>query len=358
MYVDTLDIHQFRNIRDAHLALAPHLTLVVGNNAQGKTNALEALHLVLQGRSFRTGLDHDWFPVDGPEFCAMSATLTSDRAIKETIQHRVSRAPRSRIHRGAKIPVVLFNPDDLNLSKGSPSDRRRFLDSTLSALNPRYEKILRQYQHALLQRNRALKDPRLQATVPSFTPALVNHGFYLWKERDRILLPLMASASEIHERITDGGKLEATYQYGGSAVPILSEEAYVHALEQRAQDERIRMVSLVGPHRDDLELRIDGRLAATFASQGQHRAIALSLKLATYNLLKIEWGQPPVILLDDVLSELDPQRRQELLSLISQEGQQTIVTDTEARSYQHLNPTIYQVTSGTFFPWDQKHDNS
>lgn len=358
MHVDMLDIHQFRNIRDAHLALASPLTLVVGNNAQGKTNALEALHLVLQGRSFRTGSNHDWFPLDGPEFCAMSATVTSVRGSQETIQYRVSKTPRSQIHRGSKIPVVLFNPDDLNLSKGSPSDRRRFLDSTLAALNPRYEKILRQYQHALLQRNRALKDQRLASTVQSFTPALVRHGFYLWKERDRILLPLIASAREIHERITEGGKLEATFHYGGSSVPIVSEEAYQAALEQRAEDERLRMVSLVGPHRDDLELSIDGRLAATFASQGQHRAIALSLKLATYHLLKIEWGQPPVILLDDVLSELDPQRRQELLSVISQDGQQTIVTDTEARSYEHLSPTIYQVEHGTFYPWDRKHDNS
>ncbi len=358
MHVDTLDIHQFRNIRDAHLGLAPHLTLVVGNNAQGKTNALEALYLVLQGRSFRTGSDHDWFPVGGPEFCAMSATLTSAQGSQETIQYRVSKIPRSRIHRGPKIPVVLFNPDDLNLSKGSPSDRRRFLDSTLSALNPRYEKVLRQYQHALLQRNRALKDPRLASTVQSFTPALISHGFYLWKERDRILLPLIASASEIHERITDGGRLEAKFHYGGSSVPIVSEAAYQAALDQRATDERLRLVSLVGPHRDDLELSIDGRSAATFASQGQHRAIALSLKLATYNLLNLEWGRPPIILLDDVLSELDPQRRQELLSVISRDGQQTIVTDTEARSYQHLSPTIYQVERGTFYLWDRKHDKS
>lgn len=352
MRVEQLEIYQFRNIQEAHLPLAPHLTLVVGNNAQGKTNALEALHLVLQGRSFRSGSEHDWFPFNGPEAFSVSATAMSLSGSAESLQHRVVGTPRSRIHRGREIPVVVFTPDDLNLSKGSPSDRRRFLDSTLSQLNPRYAKTLRQYQHALLQRNRALKDPRLASAVESFTPALITHGFYLWQERARILRPLIHHARQIHERITQGDSLGAELHYGGSSVPINSEAEYAEALERRAVDERLRMVSLVGPHRDDLELQIGNRLAATFASQGQHRAVALSLKLATYTLIKDEWGETPMILLDDVLSELDPPRRQELLSVISQNGQQTIVTDTEARSYEHLDPTIYQVQNGTFHQWD------
>ncbi len=358
MRVEQLDIHQFRNLHDAHLTLSPHLTLVVGHNAQGKTNALEALHLVLQGRSFRTSPEHDWFPITGPDFCAVSATATSATGAIETIQHRVSGSPRRRIHRGPKIPVVMFSPDDLNLSKGSPSDRRRFLDLTLCALNPRYDKALRQYQHALLQRNRALKDPRLAGTVESFTPAMVSQGFYLWQERARILAPLTARARLVHERITRGDTLAMELHYGGSPMPIESLDAYHDALRERIADERLRMVSLVGPHRDDLELRVAGRLATSFASQGQHRALALSLKLATFDLLKEELGESPVILLDDVLSELDPPRRQELLSVISHDGQQTIITDTEARSYQHLDPTIYQVHGGVFHRWDETREDT
>ncbi len=114
-------------------------------------------------------------------------------------------------------------------------------------------------------------------------------------------------------------------------------------------------MTLVGPHRDDLALDIGGRSVSLYASQGQHRLVSLSLKLATFHLLQEEFGEPPVILLDDVLSELDSDRRGELLRMISQKDQQTIVTDTEARNYEYLSPMIYHVDNGSFTNWGQDH---
>ncbi len=355
MLLRSVDIRQFRNIAQAHLDCSSQLTLVVGKNAQGKTNALDAIHIALQGKSFRNSPELEWFSFVDPDVIAITASLDNGQGRLSSIEHRVMANPHKRIHRGPKIPVVVFSPQDLALSKGSPSDRRRFLDQTISLMNARYDRALKQFQHAVLQRNRALKEPRLSHIVDSFNPALVSYGTYVWQTRQEFVLTLLSQANVSYRRISNGESLGGHLQYGGCQSPIASEAEYLTVLEQRRTDERLRMMTLVGPHRDDLALDIGGRSVSLYASQGQHRLVSLSLKLATFHLLQEEFGEPPVILLDDVLSELDSDRRGELLRMISQKDQQTIVTDTEARNYEYLSPMIYHVDNGSFTKWGQDH---
>ena len=330
------------------MAFSSQLTLLVGKNAQGKTNALDAIHIALQGKSFRNGLDSDWFSLSDPDAISIVAKVLSDSDRIITVEHHVLSNPPRRSHRGQKIPVIVFSPQDLSLSQGSPSDRRKFIDSTLSLVNPRYDKALKQFQQALLQRNHALKDPRLAHTADSFTPAMITNGHYLWTMRRQLLDSLLPIADQMHSRISRGERIAGTLRYGGSDIPVQTEKEYEDLLRKRRTDEAMRMMTLVGPHRDELLLTVNGVPISLYGSQGQHRLISLSLKLGTYQLIQNEFGYRPIMLLDDVLSELDPERRHHLLQMISEPGQQTIITDTEARNYDQLTPIIYHVDQGQF----------
>jgi DNA replication and repair protein RecF len=346
MILRTADISCFRNIKEAHLTFSSQLTLLVGKNAQGKTNALEAIHIALQGKSFRNAPDSDWFSLTHPEGISLVAKVLSGSDRMTTVEHHVTLSPHRRSHRGPKIPVIVFSPQDLSLSQGSPSDRRKFMDATLSLINPRYEKVLKQFQHAVLQRNHALKDPRLAHTADSFTPSMITSGLYLWTIRRQLLEELLPMADRIHGRIGHGERIGGTLKYGGCDVPVKTEKEYEDCLRRRRADEGLRMMTLVGPHRDELLLTVNDFPISLYGSQGQHRLISLSLKLATYHLIQNEFGFRPIMLLDDVLSELDPDRRHALLQMISEPGQQTIITDTEARNYDQLTPIIYHVDQG------------
>ncbi len=348
MILRTVDISRFRNIKEAHIAFSSQLTLLVGKNAQGKTNALDAIHIALQGKSFRNAPDSDWFSLTDPDGISIIAQVLSESERPTTVEHHVMPSPHRRSHRGPKIPVIVFSPQDLALSQGSPSDRRRFMDATLSLINPRYDKALKQFQHALVQRNHAMKDPRLAHTADSFTPSMVTSGLYLWTMRRQLFEDLLPIADRIHGRIGHGESIGGTLTYGGSDTPVQTANEYEDCLKKRRADEKLRMITLVGPHRDELLLTVNGAPISLYGSQGQHRLISLSLKLATYHLIQNEFGYHPIILLDDVLSELDPERRHELLQMISEPGQQTIITDTEARNYDQLTPIIYHVDQGHF----------
>ncbi len=346
MALHSLTVRGFRNLGDTALELSPQLTLLVGNNGQGKTNALEAIHVAMTGASFRSASDQDmvgW----SRDFAAVTAVLKSPPSGLVTLTHKVTKIPPHKKHQGQIFPVVIFSPDDVQLSKGSPKGRRRFLDWLLASVDPRYLRLYRQYHRALLQRNRVIKDARLWPTLPDFTQVLSESGLYLWQRRREIVTQIVPGAREIFAQLT-GLTLDCALKEGGSPGSISTVQSYQDLLEARRSDERIRQTTLVGPHRDDLTLTINHVAAADYASQGQHRAIALSLKLASYHMLEKETGLMPLVLLDDVLSELDPQKRSRLLAFIASSHPQTIVTDTEARNFENLEPWIYTVDQGLF----------
>ena len=350
MSLQSLSLTHFRNISQARIALSAHLTLIVGANGQGKTNILESIYLVLQGRDFRTTNEREIIQ-HGSEFAALEG-MGELLGRPQRWQHRTPSQAARRVHTGSIAPVVLFAPDDVYLAKGSPERRRRFLDLLLSAHDARYARALRAYHRTVLQRNRALKEAAFQQVVEDFTPLLVREGLYLWNRRRETLDSLRPRAQAIHAQIASGEELAFRLEYGGTPHEIHDEVRYAAEIQRRRPEERQRLVTLVGPHRDDIVMTINGLDTKTYASQGQLRTLALSIKLATYEWLRHETGVRPVILLDDVLSELDERRRQAILQTVAEPGQQTVVTDTEPRSYQALEPLILSVQAGEVEPWN------
>ena len=349
MSLTRLSLNHFRNFSVQTVEFAPRLTLVVGKNGQGKTNLLEAVFLLLQGRDFRAAAERDAIQ-RGEE----TALIEGSGEIGERPQRWRHTIPISgrRTHSGPVVPVVLFSPDDVYLAKGSPDRRRRFLDLLLSAHDSRYARSLRAYTRVVLQRNRALKEAPFQSLVDDFTPLLVREGLYLWKRRQETVEALNPLAAEKLGGFATGEALTMTLQYGGAREPITTEDEYLKILDARRADERTRQTSLVGPHRDDVVMALNGLDTRIYASQGQLRSVALSVKLSTFSWLSQETGVRPVILLDDVLSELDAERRQAVLTQVSAPQQQTIVTDTEPRSYDALDPSIVTVIQGEVHPWN------
>ncbi|MCL4318600.1 MAG: DNA replication and repair protein RecF [Firmicutes bacterium] len=243
------------------------------------------------------------------------------------------------------LPVVIFSPEDVWLSKGAPQGRRKFLDWLIAPMDARYSRLFRQYHRALLQRNKALKTPALYETITGFNPLLAQAGSYLWTSRLRILNEVVPLARKIFLELT-GLHLDVSLTAGGSTHIAENPNDYQKLLLARQVDEQQRGITLIGPHRDDLSFSIDGHSALAYASQGQHRSIALAMKLASFQVLETETGTTPVVLLDDVLSELDPAKRSKLLRFIAGSRPQTVITDTEARNYENLEPAIYDISLG------------
>lgn len=348
MTIRTLELTNFRSFHRASVEFSDRLTLVVGNNGQGKTNLLEALYILLQGRDFRTANER--------EIIQHNRDFTLIVGSNGQVEHPVAwryHIPVSgrRSYRGTVVPLVLFSPDDVLLAKGSPDRRRRFLDLLLSAHDPHYARSLRAYNRALLQRNRALKDRASQALIDSFTMPLIQEGLYLWRRRQETTTALLPKAQAVHKQIAPGEQLDFHLDYGGHNGVVQTEGEYEALLGRRRVEELARQATLVGPHRDNLLISLSGFDTTMYASQGQLRTVALSLKLGTYAWLYAETSIRPIILLDDVLSELDQSRREAVLTAVAVPGQQTIVTDTEPRSYAALDPEILQVDHGEVHPW-------
>jgi DNA replication and repair protein RecF len=348
MSIRTLNLTHFRSFERAAVSFSDRLTLVVGQNGQGKTNLLEAVYLLLQGRDFRTANEHEVIQHEADFALVLGSGGEANHPLSWRYQIPAS---GRRSHLGPVMPLVLFSPEDVLLAKGSPDRRRRFLDLLLAAHDPHYARSLRLYNQALLQRNRALKDRASQDLVDSFTVPLIREGVYIWRCRQETTDALLPNAQAVHERLAPSEELVFFLDYGGCNTPIRTEEQYEAALAIRRSDELARQVTLVGPHRDNLRVHLGGFDTTAYASQGQLRTVALSLKLATYRWLYHETGVRPLILLDDVLSELDLVRRQAVLAAVAEPGQQTIITDTEPRSYHALDPAILEVSQGEVHPW-------
>lgn len=349
MTIQVMDVSGFRNVTRAQIDFSSQLTLLVGPNGQGKTNLLEAVYLLLQGRDFRTSQEREAIQDGQPVAWLQASGDIMGRPA--TWRHRIQREPSKRNHVGTVVPVVLFSPEDVYLAKGSPERRRHFLDLLLSAHDAHYARSLKTYHRVLLQRNRALKEAAWHGVVDDFTPLLVKEGSYIWRRRRETVEALMPRAQAIHQQLAPGEEITAHLTFGGSPHPIENESAYDEQIRTRRLEERTRQTTLVGPHRDDWVFHLNNLDTGQYASQGQLRTLALSVKLATFEWLFQETGMRPIILLDDVLSELDPHRREAILATVADPGQQTIVTDTEPRSYASLDPRILWVENGGVSPW-------
>ena len=337
MVVHRVVLRQFRSYEQATLDLEPGLVLLTGPNGIGKTNLLEAIHFAATGRSPRTARDADLIRHGAPLAYVRvewSDPVAGRRQVEMAVHRQQGKALRldgRKRHRLADLhgalPVVYFAPESLALVKAGPGTRRAFLDDLLLQVEPGYGQLLQDYQRALVQRNQLLREIRAGRASPAllaiWDEPLYRHGQEVRQRRRRLLDELAPRAAAAARRVEAGGalgpgELQLAYRTGDPPLAGAPVEAASPAdLEAFHPDEVARGVTLWGPQRDDFSLCLDGQDARAFASQGQQRALALALTLAEVDLIRARLGRWPVLLLDDVLSELDARRRRHLLQAVA-----------------------------------------
>jgi DNA replication and repair protein RecF len=344
LWVERLELVDFRSYRSAELDLTRGVTVLVGPNGRGKTNIVEALHRVAVGGSHRIAGDSALVR-EGATDAVIRARIRTDDDGRRTVDLQLG-AGRTRaqvdgqaVRRSAEavgvLRVVAFAPEDLSLVRGDPADRRRYLDQLLSQRRTSYAAALADYERVLRQRNSLLKDLRgrdgsSDGTLGAWTEQLVAHGAPLVAARLAAIDALREPVSAAHARLT-GSDVPVTLAYrsdaelGGTQGDVGAiADALRAALDEVSREERRRGLTLVGPHRDELVITLDGLAARTTASQGEAWSIALACKVGAAPLLT-GVGDRPVLLLDDVFSELDESRRARVAALC--EGfDQVIVT--------------------------------
>jgi len=328
----TLVCENFRNYKELRAEWAPALNILLGANAQGKSNLLEAVYVLATGRSFRTHREREL--VRWGADAAMAAGEAESGGLQTKIEIRWSERGKETFVGGVPVErrtdllgvlqAVAFTPDHLQLVKGGPAERRRFLDECLVQISPGYRHEFSRYQRVLRQRNKVL-EAVAQRTIPlealdAWTPQLVESGASLVARRAQAVEALSELAGQAHAGITEGReRLQILYRpflaedeaggasYWGDAQAV--KERFQEMLAEGRRDELRRGQTLTGPQRDDLQFLIDGSDARAFGSQGQQRSAVLSLKLAEISFMENQTGSRPILLLDDVLSELDAGRR-------------------------------------------------
>lgn len=365
MFLRSLALESFRNYAHLELRFDRHKVIFLGDNAQGKTNLLEAITLIATGVSPFAGKEQElirWQAESaivrtvverelGPTSIDLLFKTNGRRAIRVNglYQKRVSDLL-------GRVMVVLFAANDLQLVKGSPGERRRYLDRILVQLVPTYYQALHHYNRVLAQRNNVLRqmgDGASSDQLAIWDEQLASYGAQLYQKRAELVTKLVPRAVKWHEAIALGHE-----GLGMRLLPSVAPgsnwgESFLQALGEHRAKELARGQTLVGPHRDDLELLIDGHDARAFASQGQQRTIVLALKLAELDLFRQEAGEPPVLLLDDVLAELDIRRQNALLAAIGSDVQ-TFVTSTHLSDFTAAwidESAIYSVNKGTVKPF-------
>ncbi len=368
MKIDRLELYHFRNYNHMEASFSPNVNLIVGDNAQGKTNLLEAISYLSCGRSFRTRKEAELLQF-GADYAELNCSITN-RQREYTMKTVLfaGRRPRQLFLSGVKkktaselsgiLTTVLFCPEDLMVLKSGAAARRRLMDTALCQLRPQYARALSEYTRLHEQKSRILKDkiPSFLAVLPEYNTRMAQVGAILIYYRARYLSALGESASRFHGEFS-GGKESLRLQY--ATVSTVSdpmapvETVYQQLLAHQESHRRAELESmqcLSGPHKDDFEVYLNDNSIRAFGSQGQTRTAAISLKLAERELMLRDSGEEPVLLLDDVLSELDAGRQDFVLNKIG--TGQVFITCCETNHFTHLGQilTVHQGKIGKDTP--------
>lgn len=356
MYIESIELRNYRNYDNLKVEFGRNTNILYGNNAQGKTNILESIYMAATTKSHRGSKDRDVIKIGEDE--------SHIRLIikKRDISHKIDMHLKKNKNKGVAIDgiairraaelygllnVIFFSPEDLSIIKNGPAERRRFMDLELCQISRLYYQNLVSYNKVLNQRNNLLKqinfNRSLMDTIDVWNMQLVDYGSRIIKERKNFIDMMNDIIGDIHSRLTSGKeKLEIVYD----------SNVTVEEFEKNLQDKMdidLRYASTqVGPHRDDISFLINGIDARKYGSQGQQRTVALSLKMAEIKLVKKIINDNPVLLLDDVMSELDTDRRNSLIEEIR--DIQTIITCTgydEFIKEQIIINNVYSVVEGT-----------
>ena len=342
----------FRNLDNTQIHPCEGVNVIYGENAQGKTNLIEAIWLLTGNKSFRGSLDKEMIGFDR-EFARIKASFFS-QGREQTAELVFMHGKKEAYLNGVKLTgasalygnlfAVVFSPEHLSLVKNGPSERRKFIDSAICQIKPSYRDMILMYNKTITQRNALLRDlptnPGLYDTLSAWDERLASVGMGITVVRNKYIKMLHKRASHYHEGISYGReKLSIEYSSAVDGLDDKTDEqvrADLYALlKSKRREDTTYFTTSCGPHRDDIEILINGEPARKFGSQGQQRSCVLSMKIAEEELVKLASDEEPVVLLDDVLSELDPQRQKFLLNEIG--DRQVFITCCESASATRLD---------------------
>jgi DNA replication and repair protein RecF len=359
--VSSVSLEGFRNYSHLFLDLSAGFNILSGNNAQGKTNFLEALYLLSTTRLLRGQRDLEAIQQGRNKATVSIQTLENDSQLGMVIETGTRKRaylnglalPRAADIIG-RLPTVCISSADMEIVRGEPSDRRLFLDLELSSLSPAYLRHLSVFKRALEQRNALLRESRertlSEALYEPWEAQLGHHGSAMRTARAKYIRNLAPIARELHGVMGEGENLKLAY---GARDEALDEESMRLAMANTRAGDIARGGTSIGPHRDDLTIEVDAKEARLFGSQGQQRTAVISLKLATLEYGKRELRFAPLLLLDDILSDLDARRREQLVEIVLANAGQAVLTCTEASAAgkQILDQAkLFAVASGTITP--------
>lgn len=345
MYIKYVELQNYRNYESVKIDLNKNINIFVGNNAQGKTNMLEAIFVCAFGKSFRTNREKELIRFNSEYFSIKSLIQKEDREIDIRIIQSKDNKKGIKVNGIGlkktsqligKINVVLFSPEDLRLITEGPAERRKFLDRELSHMSTSYCMKLIEYNKVLSSRNKILKSLRegnkFRDTLEIWDDKLVQLGYDIIKKRIEFIERLNIISRKNHKKITSGkeeisiGYLSNIHTENIDKYDKIYME-FKSKLSERLTNDIVKGFTSVGPHRDDFEIMINEIDVRKFGSQGQKRSVALSIKLSEIDIIKEETGEYPVLLLDDVMSELDYNRQNQIVKEF--EHVQTVITTTE-----------------------------
>ncbi len=351
MWIKKIKIKNFRNYESEEINLEKNINIFYGQNAQGKTNIIESIFLCSLGKSFRTKKDKEMIKLNEQNAVVEVEYEKSDRDGKIKIEI----GNKKNIYlNGIKIKklsellgnlnIVIFTPDDINILKGGPQNRRRFLDIMISQLRPNYMHILNLYIKTMEQRNNYLRqikeEHKDENLLEIWDEKLAEYAIKIYEYRKEFIEKIIKKIDIIHKNITNGEEqIELEY-----ITECDSKEKYLKLLKERRKLDIIKGFTTKGVHRDDFMIYINKKDIKIFGSQGQNRTAMLSLKLAELQVIYDEIGEYPILLLDDFMSELDKTRRKNFLENI--EGTQVIITGTEKLDIENLEYLEYNVSNG------------
>ncbi|MCF6465977.1 DNA replication/repair protein RecF [Clostridium sp. Cult2] len=363
MNVESIKLINFRNYNNLSLDLNKKINIFVGKNAQGKTNLLESIYMCATGRSFRTNRDREIINLNKKEaYIGSKINIGRTEKIIE-VKLEKDRPKRIKINQielknfkelYSGLSVVVFSPDDLKLVKDGPVERRNFLDMSISQIRPIYKYNINKYNKVLFQRNNLLKSNKVKSNIINlieiFDIQLAKIGTEIIISRFQFIEKLSKIAKETHRKLTLEEELILNYNtnvnFSGKNKKII-EKNFLEQLKFNVDKDLITGITSIGPHRDNMEIEINGADARIFASQGQQRTIVLSIKLSEVEIIRMEKGVYPVLLLDDVFSELDMDRRKYLTKSFN--DMQTIITSTDIINLDELKEiekSIFYIDNG------------
>ena len=344
MWIKNIKIKNFRNYKYQEINFNKNINIIYGKNAQGKTNIIEAIFLSSFGKSFRTNKEKELINFNEQE-CIINTffeKVDRDGKVEINIQNKKNILINDiKVKKLSEllgnINVVIFTPDDINILKGDPQNRRKFLNVMISQLKPKYMYIYNLYLKTLEERNTYLKNNNKQDYLEIYDEKLSEYGFEIYKYRKEFLEKIKEKIKIIHKNITNNNE-EIEIEYTSDCT---DKNKYSELLKERKKIDLIKGFTTKGIHRDDFNIKINGLSVKNYGSQGQNRTAVLSLKLSELQVICDEIGESPILLLDDFMSELDKNRREKFLENIK--DTQVIITCTDKFELRNVEYKIFNV---------------